>query len=120
MAAIRIKKADLKWRKSLNIGSECQYKSKSENKWVHAIVSDVFRDKLSKEWVRLNYGSPLKRKELKRFAKSIRPITKKKPSNQSNEKRSLETEGVVEMQPKKKRRLNENVQSSQASDIGNN
>ena len=120
MAASRSKQADIKWRKSLDIGSECEYKSKSENKWVSAIVSDVFRDKRSKEWLRLNYGNPLKRKELKRFAKSFRPITKKKPSKQSNEKRALETEDVIEMQPKKRRKLNENVQSSQTSDIGKN
>ena len=120
MAKQPSKKENLKWRKSLDIGSECEYKSKSEKKWVHAIVTNVFRDKNDKEWLRLNYGTPLKRKELKRFAKSIRSISKQNLLEQCSKKRSFGNGDVVERPPKKKRKVNENALSSQISEIEQN
>merc|ERR1712228_349732 len=118
MAAKSKTKIDLKWRKSLDVGSKCEYKSKSDNKWIPAIISRIFRDEKNKEWIKINYGNPMRKKEMKRFAKSIRPISSKKISKKRNKKRSLDNKNVNEMHRKKKRRLNKD--SSQISDIEQN
>merc|ERR1712228_1156544 len=113
MAAKSKTKIDLKWRKSLDVGSKCEYKSKSDNKWIPAIISRIFRDEKNKEWIKINYGNPKRKKEMKRFAKCIRPISMQKATKQNNKKRSLDNENVNEMNQKKKRRLNENVDVEQ-------
>merc|ERR1711920_650210 len=100
----------------MGIGSKCEHYSKSEKKWVPAIVVDVKRDEKNKEWMRINYGNPNKGKDLKRFAKSIRPISKNKISERSNKKRTLENDDLSEIQHKKKRRLNKNMHISESSE----
>merc|ERR1712228_714945 len=64
MAAKSKTKIDLKWRKSLDVGSKCEYKSKSDNKWIPAIISRIFRDEKNKEWIKINYGNPMRKKEV--------------------------------------------------------
>merc|ERR1712228_300419 len=108
MAAKSKTKIDLKWRKSLDVGSKCEYKSKSDNKWIPAIISRIFRDEKNKEWIKINYGNPKRKKEMKRFAKCIRPISMQKASkckekgrNQSFDKKSLLiTHGAVHSKAK--------------------
>merc|ERR1712110_1125831 len=117
MAANSKTKIDLKWRKSLDVGSKCEYKSKSDNKWIAAIVSRVFRDEKNKEWIKINYGNPMRKKEIKRFAKCIRPILMQKVTKQSNQKRSLDNKNVNRMNQRKKRRLSDNANCFQMSDI---
>merc|ERR1712228_751042 len=102
MAAKSKTKIDLKWRKSLDVGSKCEYKSKSDNKWIPAIISRIFRDETNKEWIKINYGNPKRKKEMKRFAKCIRPISMQKATKQNNKKRSLDNENVNEMNQKDK------------------
>merc|ERR1712228_22492 len=117
MAAKSKTKVDLKWRKSFDVGSKCEYKSKSDNKWIPAIISRVFRDEKNKEWIKINYGNPMRKKEMKRFAKSIRPISMQKLSKKSYKKRSLDNKNVNEMNQKKKRRLNEHVDVEQNGEM---
>merc|ERR1712228_308027 len=117
MAAKSKTKIDLKWRKSLDVGSKCEYKSKSDNKWIPAIISRIFRDEKNKEWIKINYGNPMRKKEMKRFAKCIRPILMQKVTKQSNKKRSLDNKNVNGMNQRKKRILNDNAHSLQISDI---
>merc|ERR1712228_860351 len=95
MAAKSKTKIDLKWRKSLDVGSKCEYKSKSDNKWIPAIISRIFRDEKNKEWIKINYGNPMRKKEMKRFAKCIRPISMQKATKQNNKNQSLDKKSLL-------------------------
>ena len=111
-------KSDKKWRKSLDIGSECEVYSRSDDRWMSAVTIKVFRDEKNKEWIKIRYGMPTKTKELKRRSKSLRAIPIGKVSIKRNKKRSSDKKAnEIEIRQRKKQKLNEKTDASQISEI---
>merc|ERR1712228_233801 len=82
-------------------------------------ITKEFTEK-NKEWLKVKNDKPIKKSKAlitTRFAKSIQPISKQKILTKDNRKRSFEHEDGIGMQQKKKRRLNENANCFQMSDI---
>ena len=80
------------WSKQLMVGSECEIYSKSSNSWCAGQVKMIYNDTRGKEWIVISYGNPIRRKEVKRYAKCIRqtPIGNDDVKQKSSEMNELE------------------------------